>query len=216
MFNFRRAFFYFVFFLLTACQSNPTFDTFKTLLPWAKKYSQVQAGFEYILVSTNGHYALMALGERRVDETKNHTHENWYTGQGEMLYLVDGRIQQALGFTNEIRGQTNSPPPWKVVIESRKVLTWQRHIDLMPGYRYGVLESITTNRIEKPRKLPDSLPNSTEWVADVIESKASNGQVWRLIQRFALHEGRVVYSEQCIGKDLCIQIRNLGVLVSAK
>ena len=119
MSNIRRAINCSLFLLLSGCQGNPTFDTFKLLLPWTKKYSQVSAGFEYILVSTNEHDALMALGERRVEvnESKNHTHEHWYTGQGEMLYLVDGRIHKALGFTSEIRAQSNVAPSWNLVIE---------------------------------------------------------------------------------------------------
>jgi len=216
MCNFKRSIFFCIFFLLVGCQSNPTFDTFTTLLPWAKKYSQVQAGFEYILVSSDQNDAVMALGERRFDESKKQLHEYWYTGQGEMLYLVDGRIQQALGFTNEIRGQTNAAPSWNEFTESSRKLTWRKQIDLMPGFRYGVVNNITSYKIEPPRKLPDSLPTPLQWVADLVESKTSDGLDWRYIQRFALHEGRVVYSEQCISRELCIKIQHLGVLVSAK
>jgi hypothetical protein len=216
MFNFKRTVFFGVLFLLTGCQSNPTFETFTTLLPWTKRYSQVQAGFEYILVSANEHDALMALGERRFDESKNHLHERWYTGQGEMLYLVDGRIQQALGFTYEIRGQTHSAPHWNELINSRRELIWRRQMDLMPGFRYGVVENITSFRMHSPSKLPSSLPISVQWVADLVESKSSDGLAWRYVQRFALQEGRVVYSEQCIGKELCLKIQHLGLLESAK
>lgn len=207
----------FIFFLsLSGCQSNPTFETFKNLLPWAKKYSQVSPGFEYILVTTREQNALMALGERRIDESKNQTHEHWYTGQGEMLYLVEGRIQKALGFTNEIRGQVNAAPTWDEVIKSKRELTWRRQIDLMPGFRYGVVDNFSTKKIETPIKLPDSLPTSSKWITDLVESKAADGRTWWFLQRFALYEGRVVYSEQCIGNDLCIKIKYLGVLVPAK
>jgi hypothetical protein len=53
-------------------------------------------------------------------------------------------------------------------------------------------------------------------MADLVESKTSDGQAWWFIQRFALHEGRIVYSEQCIDKYLCMKIKYLGILVSAK
>lgn len=202
--------------LLSGCQANPTFETFKTLLPWTKKYSQVRAGFEYILVSTNTHEALMALGERRIDESKNQIHEHWYTGQGEMLYLVNGRIQKALGFTNEIRGQSNEAPTWNEVVESRRELTWRRKIDLMPGFRYGVINNISTKKIETPSKPPDNLPTTSKWIADLVETKTYDGKTRWFTQQFALFEGRVVYSEQCISSELCLKIKHLGVLVSAK
>ena len=211
-----RAAFHTFFLLLSGCQTNPTFETFKTLLPWTKKYSQVRAGFEYILVSTNTHDALMALGERRIDESKNQIHEHWYTGQGEMLYLVDGRIQKALGFTNEIRGQSNGAPTWNEVVESRSELTWQRKIDLMPGFRYGVINNISTKKIEIPSIPPDNLPTTSKWIADLVETKTYDGKTWWFTQRFALFEGRIVYSEQCITNELCLKIKHLGVLVSAK
>jgi len=158
----------------------------------------------------------MALGERRVDESRNLIHEHWYNGQGEMLYLVDGRIQKALGFTNEIRGQNNLPPKWKEIFESRGELNWHRKIDLMPGFRYGVVENITTSKVDPPIKLSDSLPANSKWIAELVDSKSSDGGTWRYKQRFAIHEGRIVYSEQCIGKDLCIKIKHLGILVFTK
>jgi hypothetical protein len=210
--------FYFAFLFLSGCQSNPTFDTFRTMLPWVKQYEQVQPGFEYILVSANGHEALMALGERRdtIDEFKNRTHEYWYTGQGEMLYLVNGRIHQALGFTNEIRSQTSAEPPWEQLSKSSNSIAWGRKIDLMPGFRYGLVNNITTFKIAAPNFLPEHLPEPMHWIADLVESKSGDGQVWWYLQRFALHDGRVVYSEQCITERLCLKIRNLGILVSSK
>ena len=216
MLNFIRTIYCSFFILLCGCQSNPTFDTFTNLLPWTKKYSQVSVGLEYILVSTNENDALMALGERRIDESKNQIHEHWYTGQGEMLYLVNGRIQKALGFTNEIRSQINEAPTWNEVVESRRELTWRRKIDLMPGFRYGVINNISTKKIETPSKPPDNLPTTSKWIADLVESKTYDGKTWWFTQRFALFEGRIVYSEQCISSELCLKIKHLGVLVSAK
>jgi hypothetical protein len=204
---------------LYGCQSNPTYDTFRTLLPWSKKYSQIQPGFEYILVTANGHQALMALGSRfSLTEFGSQTlvHEYWYTGAGEMLHLVDGRINKALGFTFEIRNQTNNAPSWEEVVEAKNKLIWYRKIDLMPRFRYGVQNNVFTFEVQSPTSAPEFVPLNAKWVTDLVESKSFDGSPWIYSQLFAIVDRRVLYSEQCIDKSLCLKIRNLGLLIPEK
>ncbi len=208
-----------VVFAFVGCRSNPTYDTLTTLLPWGKQYAYIQPGFEYLWVSLDGRASVMALGERSVDEQAlvRHVHERWYTGQGEMLYLVDGRIQQALGFTHELRSQmARAWPEWAAVLETNRQVDWRRQVDLMPGYRYNVVNHVTTYKTPSPNKLPEGVPASARWVADLVEGKSGDGQAWRYVQKFAISNGQVMYSEQCIDKDLCLQMRPLGVVVPAK
>ena len=217
--NFIRFIFIVSLTLLCSCQSNPTFDTFTTLLPWTKQYSQVQPGYEYILVSANGHQAVMALGSRESlpdNVARLRTHEYWYTGTGEMIHLVNGRVNKALGFTHEIRSQTQSYPSWEDLLDSKNPVTWFRKLDLMPGYRYNLLNNVSTYKISFPSDSPDYLPSRTQWIADSVESKSLDGRAWRYLQRFAIVDGVVFYSEQCIDKDLCLTIRKLGVVVPSK
>jgi hypothetical protein len=206
-------------FMLCSCRSNPTFDTFTTLLPWSKQYAQIQPGFEYLWVSLDGRASVMALGERTIDKSSSsgRVHEYWYTGQGEMLHLVDGRIQQALGFTRELRGQASTAAPqWNEVLQTTREFNWRRQIDLMPGYRYNLVNYVVTYPSNAPQKLPEGVSTSVRWVTDLVESKARDGQAWWYLQKFALLDNRVVYSEQCIDKDVCLQMRPLGVVVPAK
>jgi hypothetical protein len=51
---------------------------------------------------------------------------------------------------------------------------------------------------------------------DTVGSKSSDGQEWWYVQKFAVLDGQVVFSEQCIHQDLCLKLRPLGVLVAAK
>ena len=160
----------------------------------------------------------MALGERIKikDGAHDKFHEYWYTGQGEMLHMVDGRISKALGFTHEIRSQTQSAPNWSDVVESKNEVSWSRKLDLMPGYRYNLLNNIYTFNIGVPKDSPSFIPNGVRWIADIVESKSLNGHAWWYLQRFALMDGRVVYSEQCIDQGLCIKIRHIGVISPQK
>jgi len=188
-----------------------------TLLPKSTQIKLYKPGFEYLAVSLDGRASVMALGERRVygRGESRHVHEHWYTGQGEMLYLVDGRIQQVLGFTHEWRGQTSMPPIWDAVLSNSREISWRRVLDVMPGYRYNLIDTVTTYKTTAPQRLPDGVSPQAQWVADLVNSKDDDGLEWWYLQKFAVLNSRVVYSEQCIDKALCLKMRPLGVVVPA-
>lgn len=206
---------------LVGCRTNPTQSTFSTLLPSGNLWQQLLPGFEYLQVSANGRTQVMALGERRTEA--NHdgptVHEWWYNAQGEMLYLVNGRIAQALGFTHELRGLTAQQlPTWRSALQAQQgasSLLWQQQQDLMPGYRYGVTSSFTTYSTAPPHVLPEGVPHVAQWVADAVQSKTTDGSPWQYVQRFALVGESVVYSEQCVANTLCLALRPLGMAASA-
>jgi hypothetical protein len=207
-----------VVFTLVGCRSNPTYDTLTTLLPWKKQYAPVQPGFEYLWVSVAGRVSLMALGERKVQgkPPDERVHEYWYTGQGEMLYLLNGRIQEAKGFTHEWRAQNSAPPAWADLLTSQRALTWRRQLDVMPGYQYGVVTHITSYPIATPKSLPEGVSAQARWVEDAVDAKTLEGRPWRYTQRFAVLDGRVVYSEQCVADSFCLKLRPMGLVVATK
>jgi hypothetical protein len=87
---------------------------------------------------------------------------------------------------------------------------------MMPGFRYGVTEHVTTQSIRPPKSLPEGVSPKAQWVLDTVGSKGADGQEWWYLQKFAVLDGQVVFSEQCIHQDLCLKLRPLGVLVAAK
>ena len=188
-----------------------------TLLPQGKQINIYQPGFEYLSISVDGRGSVMALGERTVQSTGNsrQVHERWYTGQGEMLLVVDGRIQQAIGFTHEWRGQTSTPPTWASLLQSSREVSWRRSLDVMPGYRYNLIDNITSYKTTAPKRLPEGVSPQAQWVADLVASKGDDGLAWWYLQKFAVLDDRVVYSEQCIAKALCLALRPLSVVVPA-
>lgn len=198
--------------LAQGCRSsNPVYDTLTHMLPWSKQYASLLPGFEYLWVSVDGRASVMALGTRETQG--NEVHEHWYTGQGEMLYLVNGRIQQALGLTHELRHQTGKPPTWVELGQSPKGVQWTRQLDVMPGYRLGVQEYVVSSTIPEPSRLPDDVPPRAQWYVESVSSTNANGLPWRYEQRFARVNDRVVYSEQCLAPALCLKLRPLGVVV---
>jgi len=220
---------------LTACNSvNPVWDTFKAATGLGEgKSAALKPGVEYLKVNVNGHQAMMALGyrtfpnpagsasnptngEQLVKNAKlyspdQYVHEFWYSGQKEMMELVEGRVVSVMGMTAEWR-QTNSiSPSWDSVGSSSMPTAWIRNRDLMPGYRFGFKDQILTKLIESPKAFKE-VPTNATWYEDSITSKDREGNAWSYKQLFARMGGKIIYSEQCIAEDLCLTMKYIGMI----
>ncbi len=171
--------------------------------------ARLPAGFEFMQVSVGGRQTLLALGARR-DGGAGSTDEFWYSPQSELVHLRNGRVWRVLGMTAEWRDQHASPPAWTDVPHSGEAVVWQRRVDRMPGYRWNETEQVQTRRLNTP--VPEVVAKAWPqalWFEDVVQGKDALGQPWQYTQRFALLQGRVLYSEQCIARDLCIALTKL-------
>lgn len=191
--------------LLASCANfNATLDT--ALAVWGPPPARLVPGFEYLEVSVGSHRTVMALGKR--EQTGGAWLEQWFSGQGEMLELRDGRIHRALGMTHEVRETRAKPPAW----DSRPALAapgmaWSRQRQVMPGYQLR-LEEVRSQDISPPDAGPFA---EAQWVQEEVRTRVLGGPAWQYTERFALREGRVVYSEQCIHPELCFRLRPMGV-----
>lgn len=196
---------------LAACQGfNPVIDTM--LGQFGSQQVVYQPGFEYLEVRLHGRRAAMALGSREV--RGDAVHEYWYSGQREMIHLINGRISEALGMTHEIRGTVGGAPGWARLTQSDRPLVWSRSRDVMPKYRYGVREFVISQKVmptaaEKKAVGPDAV-----WVEEEVKSQHADGRDWIYREQFALKNGLVVYSVQCIAPELCVELKPLGVVVA--
>ena len=182
------------------------------LLPGGKQYATVVAGYEYIAVEFEGRASVMALGSREVQGSgpEQIITERWYNAKGEMLVFKNGRIDTALGMAVEWRSNESSPPSWQSVSDDRYRTRWTRTLSIMPGYRFNQTDQVITGRIE-PVSVP-SVPTTAEWFADEVTSRDREGRPWHFIQRFAVRDQRVVYSEQCLSPQICFKLRPLGLI----
>ena len=199
---------------LSGCQTaNPTLDTLLTLLPSKEPALMVDRGFEYLLIEIDGRKTAMALGSREMLVQQGHSevHERWYSGQREMIHMVNGRLHTAIGLTVEWRQQRSSPPTWEAVGHKGASLNWTRVLDIMPGYRFGHAEHIQTQASSAPKGIP-TLPHGTSWFSDSVRSPQPMGEDWVFAQYFAIHQGRVVYSEQCLAPRVCFKFQSLGLV----
>lgn len=157
-------------------------------------------------VSVGGHQTVMVLGSRF--SQGGHTLEQWFSGEGEMLELRDGRVHRALGMTSEIRRTQAAPPAWQALSEAPKAIAWQRERDVMPGYQQRQ-EKITTRKARAPRS---NAFGGASWVEEEVSTQRLNGQAWRYTERFAVQGQQVLYSEQCVSPSLCLKLKPLGVV----
>jgi hypothetical protein len=81
----------------------------------------------------------------------------------------------------------------------------------MPGYRYGQADRIETQLGIAPNGAP-ALPRDATWFVDQVRSPQSLGGDWAYTQTFAIHQGRVVYSEQCLAPTVCFKFKSLGMI----
>ena len=173
----------------------------------------LKPGFEYILIEIDGRKTAMALGSREVMvlQGQEQVHERWYSGQREMIHMVNGRLQTAVGLTVEWRHQRSIPPAWVMVDQTQDHLTWSRELDIMPGYRFGHTDQLQTRVSSAPKGAP-ILPSDTRWFSDWVRSPQPLGGEWVFEQHFALHQGRVMYSEQCLAPTVCFKFQPLGLV----
>lgn len=197
--------------LLMGCKGfNPVADTMSTFVSSAEPSDNYQKGLSYLKVVLNGRETSMALGYR--SDKGQEVHEHWYSGQREMLHLVNGRITEVQGMTNELRKQSGKAPSWTYLMETKRPLSWLRTRDVMPGYRYGVVEYVVSQWVEPTHKQAALVKQPALWFTEQIQSKTSNGQNWTYIETYAVSGNQVIYSEQCLAPDMCIQLRPLGVM----
>ncbi len=198
--------------VLAGCQGfNPVIDTASHF--WASKAQKdsFSPGFEYLEVEWQGRKAAMALGYR--DTKGAQVSEHWYSGQGEMIKLVNGRVVQALGMTKEVRQVLGAPPVWADLLAHRSPVVWSQTKEVMPLYRYGLREYFLSQQITPTASEKAVASEATAWVVEEVKSKNEKGMPWIYQQKFALVGGKVIYSEQCVAPEMCFKLRPLGVVV---
>ena len=173
----------------------------------------LKPGFEYLLIEIDGRKTAMALGSRQevVEAGQVLVHEHWYSGHREMIHMVNGRIHTAFGLTVEWRRQQSSPPSWSALSDANSPLGWQRELDIMPGYRFGQTDRIGTQASIAPQGAPSQVAG-TRWFSDTVRSPQPLGADWVYQQHFAVQQGRVVYSEQCLSPSVCFKFKHLGLI----
>ncbi len=146
---------------------------------------------------------LMVQGytERRADGNI----EVWYSNGGEVIRLQNGRVVGTAGLaTDWLNVNYTSLPSWQSLKQASAI--YHRERDQMPGYRFGIKESVTIYPTPAPTnsKLVKTSAKHFRWYEEVSQNSPNNLPS----ARFALQEiggvFQVAYAEQCFSDSYCL------------
>jgi hypothetical protein len=170
--------------------------------------ARLNPGFRYLRVTVGKRVAFLALGN--LDPHPRGRVEVWYSGQKEVLRLLDGRVVGATGMTTDWR-EVELPelPSWSALAASGQPFSWKRKRDVMPGYRLGFEDSLVLRVIPAPERsaLTGRDPRALIWFEERrVETPGAGDQALppaRYAVDFSGGRETVVYGEQCLSTELC-------------
>jgi hypothetical protein len=236
----KNSFLTFVLLILYGCISvKQAWDTLEAVSGIGEgKNAVLSPGIEYLKVKVNEHQYTMSLGYRtfpnpnaeqniifKGNETSrdqlvknaklyspdNEVHEFWYSGQREIIELVNGRIVSVDGIDMNWKQINSTAPSWDLIFTSAQI-SWIRNRDLMPANKLILKDKVLTRLIKVPPKQAKELGGNSVWYEDDIASKNLDGSNWNYKQLFAVTDGRVTYSEQCISQNFCLSLKYIGTI----
>lgn len=191
---------------LTACGHTPVTRTLADAVGQGEGVEGVSLGadFSYLKITAYGRDALMVLGY--IDPHPAGTIETWFSSQGEVLRLQNGRILSTAGL--ELNWQAvryRGLPDWRAVVAQSK-LAFTRERDEMPGYRFGLVDRVDLYAVPAPKDahLIGVDPKSLKWFEERVQSSPASLPSARYGLAMSDGEPEVVYGEQCLSERLCI------------
>lgn len=191
---------------LTACGHTPVTRTLADAFGKGAGAEQLalQANFSYLKVTAHGRDALMVLGY--VDSHPMGAVETWFSSQGEVLRLQNGRILSTAGL--ELNWQAvryKGLPDWRTIVAKSK-LAFTRERDEMPGYRFDLVDRVELYAVPAPKNahLVGVDPTTLLWFEERVQSALGSLPTARYGLRLEAGEPRVVYGEQCFTDRFCM------------
>jgi len=135
------------------------------------------------------------------------TLETWYSSAGEVLQLCDGRLWSTRGLGVDwwsVRYLT-PPPDWPGPSTS-KAPQFQRRLDIMPGYRFGQIQTLTLRAADGPNraKLSGIAASDLRWYEESLSVDGRDQPIARYGLRKDGRSNQIVFGEQCLSENLCI------------
>lgn len=162
--------------------------------------------FAYLRITRGRQVVLFWRG--LIERTGEGPVEIYYSGEGEVLRLRDGRLVGVSGLPTEWTAVTDRAPAWSALVNAGKPVAFVRVRDVMPGYRSGLRDELTLTRIAAPERsaLQAVDPQTLAWFEERMRGRHSAADALPPA-RYALDlsgtQPVVVYSEQCVAGDFC-------------
>lgn len=169
---------------------------------------QLNPNYKYLHVTlADAKPALLVLGY--VDAHPQGEIEVWYSAQGEVLRLQNGRLVGVAGLPVEWRrvAYPQTPPAWQSVPpEGARFISVR---DEQPGYRLGLVEQVFLTPLPKsPLKLPNPVFAKAAWFQESYSDAhgASRPDAWFALGRYG-DQNTIVYSRQCLSASVCLNLQ---------
>jgi hypothetical protein len=169
--------------------------------------TQLDPKFDYLRVTRGKRVALLWRGN--VERSQPLPVDVYYSGQGDVVRVQNGRIVGALGLTTEWRRVDVVAPPWTAIAKSPEQARVVRTRDVMPGYLSGLREELRVRAVGAPSgsALRGIDPQSLAWFEESVAHRPAPGVQALPPTRYAVDlaqgDGTVMYAEQCLAVDLC-------------
>lgn len=201
---------------LTACASKSLLsDVVSAVLVESSPFQadvplevKLNPNYQYLRVTLDGaKHALLVLGY--VDAHPQGDIEVWYSAQGEVLRLQNGRLVGATGLPVEWRRvvYSQTPPAWQAVpLEGARFSSVR---DEQPGYRSGLVEQVVLTPLPQA---PLELPNQTHATAVWFQERYANAMgltrpdAWFAFGNYGTQK-TIVYSRQCLSSNVCLSLQ---------
>ncbi len=191
---------------LTGCGHTPVtrtlFDTFGKA-PGVYAIN-LNPAYRYLRVSVGDRDALLVLGYS--DPNPVGPIETWYSNAGEVLTLQNGRILSTVGLRIDWRTVTYAElPSWSGVLNSSSA-QFMRKRDEMPGYRFGISETVMLLPVKPPSdtRLVGISAKELTWFEETVQASPKRLPSARYGLSARNGVPTVIYGEQCLAPDLCI------------
>jgi hypothetical protein len=202
-------------FILCACATSQraVLDTIQEVREGktAADRATLSPQLRYLRVTIEGRSALMVLGY--IDTDSSGPIDVWYSAEGEVLRLQNGRLKGTAGFIEDWR-ETRfiSAPSWQALPAHPHTTAhqWRRVRDVMPGYRFGIEDPLTVRPIAPPKSALKGLAaDSLIWFEETRGSREGEAlEEAHLLPpaRYALRPGddAPLYGEQCLTRSRCL------------
>lgn len=193
--------------LLCACGHTPVTRTLFDAIPGLGRNTDaitLNPSLRYLRVTVRGRVALMVLGY--VEPYPEGEIDTWYSGEGEVIRLQNGRVVGTAGLETDWRAvRSFSLPAWKD-LAGRAAVVYRRERDEMPGYRFGIGETVSLYPVRVPSnaKLVGLPVDGLRWYEEAVLGQPDGLPSARFALQVRNGIPRVIYGEQCLSRDLCI------------
>jgi hypothetical protein len=193
--------------VLTACGHTPVSLTLSEVVRVGKSIDSIvlNPNLSYLRVTVGSDRpVLMVLGY--LEPSTHGPVETWYSNEGEVLNLHNGRIVATKGLAVDwVNTRYYSLHAWSDMVR-RMSAEFGRQTDQMPGYRFDINENISIASVRAPNNsnLVGVSADNLSWYEETVRGTSHGLPSARYGLRLTSNGPVVVYGEQCLSKDFCI------------